>query len=127
MKQLLTIMAIGIILLGAVLPAHAQNDGNKNEQRALKKAKKIYQKLQIGGDFGKLARKHSDDIGSKDYEGRLGFMEKGQLVPEYEKAALNLKVGEISKPVRTDFGFHIIQLLAVKGERFDTRHILIRP
>ncbi|WKN33919.1 peptidylprolyl isomerase [Porifericola rhodea] len=83
--------------------------------------------MQLGGDFGKLARKHSDDIGSKDYEGRLGFMEKGQLVPEYEKAALNLKVGEISKPVRTDFGFHIIQLLAVKGERFDTRHILIRP
>jgi peptidyl-prolyl cis-trans isomerase SurA len=50
-----------------------------------------------------------------------------KLAPEYEAAALKLKKGEISKPVETDFGFHIIELIDRRGNEFNTRHILIRP
>ena len=63
-----------------------------------------------GADFAKLAEEYSDDPGSKTEGGDLGEFERGMMVPEFEKAAFELKVGEISEPVKTEFGYHIIKV-----------------
>lgn len=67
--------------------------------------------LLTGGDWGELAAKYSQDPGSKDKGGDLGWFGRGMMVPEFEEAAFNLKVGEISQPVKTIYGYHIIQVL----------------
>ncbi|MDR7128920.1 peptidyl-prolyl cis-trans isomerase SurA [Algoriphagus sp. 4150] len=78
-------------------------------------------------DFADLAKKYSEDPGSASNGGDLGFASKGQMVPEYESAAFGLKQGEISDPIESDYGFHLIQLLEIKNNSFNTRHILISP
>jgi peptidyl-prolyl cis-trans isomerase SurA len=93
--------------------------------KAKQKADSLYQLLRDGEDFSLLAQKYSQDPGSRANGGDLGFTEKGQFVPPFEEAAYKLKVNEISKPVLSDFGYHIIQLLAKNGDRIHTRHILI--
>ncbi len=87
------------------------SNANKKEwEAAKKKALEIRQKLLKGEDFATLAKRYSDDPGSKNRGGELGYFQKGQMVPEFEKAAFSLKKGEISKPVKTTFGYHIIQV-----------------
>lgn len=78
-------------------------------------------------DFATMARQYSEDPGSAASGGDLGFFNRGELAPEYEATALGLKQGEISDPVESMFGFHMIQLLEIKGNSFNTRHILITP
>jgi peptidyl-prolyl cis-trans isomerase SurA len=78
-------------------------------------------------DFQTMARQYSQDPGSAAMGGELGFFRRGELAPEYEATALGLRPGEISDPVETMFGFHIIQLLERKGNTYNTRHILIQP
>lgn len=68
----------------------------------------IRRQLQAGGDFAALAKKYSTDPGSKDLGGKY-TVTKGQTVPPFEKASFTLKTNEISQPVKTQFGFHIIQ------------------
>lgn len=77
--------------------------------------------------FDKLARLHSEDLASASQGGSLGWFGRGELAPEYEAMALSLKKGQIGTPVESKFGFHLIQLLDRRGNRFKTRHILIRP
>jgi peptidyl-prolyl cis-trans isomerase SurA len=79
-----------------------------------------------GEDFAKLAAEYSQDPGSARLGGNLGFAPRGVMVPEFEAAAMRLKPGEISQPVETDFGFHIIQLIERRGNEFNSRHILLR-
>jgi peptidyl-prolyl cis-trans isomerase C len=74
------------------------------------KAKDIVAKLASGGDFAALAKENSSDPGSKDDGGMLGYFSKGQMVPSFEEAAFTLKKGEVSKPVQSQFGWHIIKL-----------------
>lgn len=78
-------------------------------------------------DFADLARRYSEDPGSAANGGNLGFSSRGQMVPEYEGAALLLRQGEISDPVESDYGFHLIQLLEKKDNTYNTRHILMSP
>ena len=79
-------------------------------------------------DFSTLARLYSEDKGSALKGGELGFMGKGQLVPEYANVAFNLQdPKKISKIVESEFGFHIIQLIEKRGDRINTRHILLKP
>lgn len=78
-------------------------------------------------DFATMARKYSEDPGSAMSGGDLGFFNRGELAPEYEATALGLKPGEISDPVESMFGVHMIQLLEIRGNSFNTRHILITP
>ncbi|NVJ86716.1 MAG: peptidylprolyl isomerase [Algoriphagus sp.] len=78
-------------------------------------------------DFADLARRYSEDPGSAAQGGDLGFFGRGQLAPEYESTALGLRQGEISDPVETQFGFHMIQLLEIRGNTYNTRHILRIP
>jgi peptidyl-prolyl cis-trans isomerase C len=73
-------------------------------------AKEIADKLAKGGDFMALAKEHSIDAGSKEDGGMLGFFGKGQMVPQFEQAAMALDKGQISKPVQSQFGWHIIKV-----------------
>ncbi len=91
-------------------------DKNGNYRAALKKAEWIYKKLKRGASFKKLAEKYSDDPGSKNRGGDLGYIARNQLVKPFADAAFSLKIGEISKPVKTRFGYHIIEVLGRKGE-----------
>lgn len=86
-------------------------------------ANSIYDQLSKGGDFAQLAAKHSQDPGSKDNAGDLGFFTKGVMVEAFENTVFAMQVGETSAPVKSDFGYHIIRLNAVKGgetKRFET-------
>lgn len=77
--------------------------------------------------FAELATKYSEDPGSGAQGGDLGYFRRGELAPEYEATSLGLRPGEISDPVETQFGFHMIQLLEIKGPTYNTRHILRIP
>ena len=80
-----------------------------------------------GEDFKVLAALYSDDPGSASNGGDLGFVNRGDLVPEFERAAFRLKEGEISEVVESEFGFHIVQLIERRGEQINVRHILLKP
>ncbi len=80
------------------------------KEEARKKAGALRSLLDSGQDFAELARKNSDDPGSKESGGELPFMSKGQTVPPFEAAAMALAPGETSSVVETQFGFHIIKL-----------------
>ncbi|AST05484.1 peptidylprolyl isomerase [Anoxybacillus flavithermus] len=75
-----------------------------------KTAKDIKAKLEKGEDFAKLAKEYSKDTGSAQNGGDLGWFGPGKMVEEFEKAAYALNVGEISDPVKTQFGYHIIKV-----------------
>ncbi len=82
---------------------------NMSEDDALNKAKDLINQLNDGADFSTLAKENSDDPGSKESGGDLGYFGKGQMVTEFEEAAYNLKVDEYTKePVKTSYGYHII-------------------
>lgn len=83
--------------------------------------------IRNGADFKQLAVVHSDDPGSAYKGGDLGFVSRGQMVPEFEAAAFRLKKGELSQIVESEYGFHLIELLERRGEQAHVRHILIKP
>jgi foldase protein PrsA len=73
-------------------------------------AKEIKQKLADGADFAELAKEYSTDEGTKENGGELGFFAKGTMVTEFDDVAFTLPVNEISDPVKTDYGYHIIKV-----------------
>jgi peptidyl-prolyl cis-trans isomerase C len=79
-----------------------------SDDEALAKAKDIRQKLVAGGDFAAIAKADSDDQGSGANGGELGEFKKGMMVPPFEEAAFAAKVGEVTQPVKTPFGYHLI-------------------
>jgi peptidyl-prolyl cis-trans isomerase SurA len=83
--------------------------------------------LRKGADFAVAAKRFSQDPGSRDQGGDLGWTRRGVWVPEFEKAAFQLKPGTISDPVETPFGFHIIQVQRAQPGEIQARHILLTP
>lgn len=94
---------------------------------ALAEAEEVLRKLREGEDFEKLARLHSDDPGTKNRGGDLGWFRQGDMVPEFSDVAFALRPGMTSGIVETMFGFHIIRVDKVKGAERQARHILIQP
>jgi len=71
----------------------------------------ILERIKNGEKFGKLARELSIDTGSAKKDGSLGYFTKGMMVKPFEEAAFKLQIGEISEPVKSEFGYHIIKRL----------------
>ena len=82
----------------------------QQDAAAKAKAQSILDQLKKGGNFAELAKKNSDDPGSKDQGGELGFIKHGVTVPEFDKVAFMLQPGQTSGLVRTKYGYHIIQV-----------------
>lgn len=99
---------------------------NSAKENAFKIAKSIRDSILKGIDFSSLALNNSDDQTTKVDGGELGWVKKGLLFPEFEKAAFALTTGETSIPIETPFGYHIIQTLEKKVDQVKTRHILIK-
>lgn len=89
-----------------------------NEQQALEKITDLRQQLIDGADFAELAKEHSDDIGSKRKGGSLGWSMPGVFVPAFEKAMNEATLGEITEPVKSQFGWHIILVSERRDEDF---------
>ncbi|MEN8257882.1 MAG: peptidylprolyl isomerase [Thermodesulfobacteriota bacterium] len=96
------------------------DDANNKEQveAAKKTIMDIKSRLDKGQSFDTLAQKLSDDVGSKMNGGDLGFFGKGSMVPEFEAAAFNTKKGEVSAPIQTKFGWHLIKVTDTKKPGF---------
>lgn len=80
------------------------------DAEALAKALEIRRKIVDGADFAELARAESNDSGSSGKGGDLGFLARGQTLPSFDEAAFALPTGELSQPVKTDYGYHIIKV-----------------
>jgi len=94
-----------------VLVRVGETGGSEAEDRARDKVAAVIKRAKAGEDFGKLAREVSEDPGSKDGGGDLGWVSEGMMVPQFEQALFALKKGELSaEPVRTPFGFHAIKV-----------------
>jgi len=102
-------------------PTKEQKDALRQRLVDLKK------RIENGEDFAKLAKENSEDVGSGEKGGDLGFAKRGMMVAPFEGAALKLKPNELSDVVESDFGLHLIQLLETRGAEYHARHILLRP
>lgn len=96
-------------------------------ERVRKEMQDIRQKILDGRSFASMAAFYSEDIVSAAKGGELGFVGRGDLVPEFEAAAFALKGKDISDIIETMYGFHIIQLIERRGETINVRHVLISP
>ncbi len=97
-------------------------------EKVKSRLREFQRKVSEGDDFATLAVLYSEDPGSAARGGELGFMTRAELVSEYAKVAFNLQEeGKVSKIVESEFGFHVIQLIARQGDRVNTRHILLKP
>ena len=98
-------------------------------ERVKQRLREFTERIQNGtADFSMLARLYSEDTESAKRGGELGFVGKGQLVPEFAEVAFNLNDPKrVSRIVQTEYGYHIIQLIEKKGDRINCRHILMRP
>jgi len=88
-------------------------------EEALAKATEIRKKIADGGDFAALAKLESDDVETGKNGGSLGTFSKGRMVPEFEQAAFSLPVGQLSEPIKTKFGYHIIRVDSKTDKTFD--------
>lgn len=86
-----------------------RNADLKEKSAGLARIKEVQGKIKAGGDFADLAREYSEDPGSKEQGGDLGFFVRGDMVPEFEKVAFSLPVGEVSDVVETEFGYHLMK------------------
>lgn len=99
-------------------------DAHKDE--IIARLKKIKADILGGETFESQARIYSDDPGSASNGGLYTNISRGKMVKPFEAAALNLQEGEISDPVESDFGYHLIQLVKRSGKQYDARHILLK-
>lgn len=97
------------------------------EQEAINRLNEFRERVANGSSFSTLAILYSEDPGSAKNGGEYKGIQRGQFVKEFEAVAFNLQNGEVSEPFKTEYGYHIVQLLQKRGEELDLRHILIKP
>jgi parvulin-like peptidyl-prolyl isomerase len=90
-----------------------------SDAEALAKAQEVRKKIQDGGDFAAIAKAESDDVGSGGNGGELPPFRHGQMVPSFEAAAFAMKAGELSEPVKSQFGYHIILVVSHDAKPFE--------
>jgi peptidyl-prolyl cis-trans isomerase SurA len=95
--------------------------------KALATARDVLDQLMKGGDFEVLAKRYSDDPGTKEQGGNLGWFKQGRMVKPFEDAVFAMRPGQTSGIVKSEFGYHIIRLDKVRGPERQARHILIKP
>ena len=105
------------------VPEIGQQQKDKTKEALLK----IRERIKAGESFEILATLYSQDPGSAQNGGNLGFVGRGAFQPEFEAEVFKLKPGEVSMPVETEFGYHLIQLIERRGNLFNSRHILLQP
>ena len=99
---------------------------NETQERETKKRlSELRDRILAGENFNELAKKYSEDPSAQFNNGEMGYVGRGAMVPAYEATAFRIKVGEISQPFKSDFGFHILQLIDRRGNEYNSRHILI--
>ncbi len=96
-------------------------------EEVVEKLNGLKERIENGTSFSSMAILYSEDPGSNKKGGEYKGIQRGVFVKEFEAVAFNLKRGEISAPFKTEFGYHIVQLLEKRGEELDLRHILIKP
>lgn len=100
-----------------ILIASGMGTSRTDDSLAYVRADSIYKAIEAGADFGELARLYSADPGSAANGGDLGTFGRGKMVETFENAAFSLNVGEVSHPVRSPFGFHVIKVLGRRDAR----------
>ena len=100
-----------------ILVSVSSDAGEDDDARARERIVALKDRIAAGESFEDLAREHSDDPGSAAAGGALGFIERGMMVPEFEQAAFALPAGDVSDPVRTSFGWHVVTVTAVQASR----------
>ncbi|PZE19207.1 peptidylprolyl isomerase [Paenibacillus xerothermodurans] len=105
------------ILIQTSDPASGKETRSKED--AMKRAKEVQDKLKAGGDFAALAKEYSEDPGSKDNGGKYENAEVSKWVPEFKKAALELPINQISDPVETSYGYHVMKVESRSTKTFD--------
>ncbi|HEV2201220.1 MAG TPA: peptidyl-prolyl cis-trans isomerase [Bryobacteraceae bacterium] len=94
-----------------------QGKPDSEKKTQLTKAQGVLKQLRAGGDFAELAKKNSEDPGSAPKGGDLGFIVRGQTVPDFEKVAFSAKINDISDIITTEYGYHIIQVQGKEAAR----------
>jgi peptidyl-prolyl cis-trans isomerase SurA len=89
-------------------------------------AKRVRDSIVQTGDFARFVRTYSDDLTTINSDGELGWVARGRLFPEFERVAFNLQFKEVSPPIETPLGFHIVQLLGKTKDSVLVRHILFK-
>ena len=122
-----------ILLVGNTLPTsygqtlpQTNNKNHYDDLTAKKEITRLYRKLKAGYPFGKLAQAYSQDYGSYTIGGNLGWQKPNQFVAGFGQMINRLGKAELSKPFKTEFGYHIVQLLDQKDGEVLTRHILLK-
>jgi peptidyl-prolyl cis-trans isomerase SurA len=94
-------------------------------KKALNKTQNIRDEIIAGLTFADAAKKYSEDIQSGENGGNLGYVSRGTFVQEFDKVVFTLDLNTLSEPVKTQFGYHLIEVLQRSGEKVNARHILI--
>jgi peptidyl-prolyl cis-trans isomerase C len=116
--ETVTARHILIRMTGSAVPLK-QGQKELTDDEALAKAKDLRAKIVAGGSFEALAKAESDDTGSGANGGALGEFTRGRMVPQFEESAFKLAVNEVSEPVKTQFGYHVIQVQKHESKSMD--------
>ena len=101
--------------------------GDEARDSAIARARTAYDELEAGDDFEVVARRHSDDPGTRDQGGELGWLRRSNLVRRFAAAAWSAPAGVVVGPIQTRFGLHLIKIETIRRDERFLRHILIRP
>lgn len=110
---------------GQTLP-ETNNKNYYDNLTARKEIDRLYRQVKAGYSFDKLARAYSQDYGSYTNGGKLGWQKPDQFVPIFARVISRMTKGQLSKPFKSEFGYHIVQILDQKDGEVFTRHILLK-